>query len=573
MLSMFGKDYLSYYYDKTQGSKVLEEMIPVYKYEHSLWEEEYNDKLLVSSQRYKDISQNQAGPIKKKARKSLFDAHSSIRSSNNHTIPSSTITSNKDTNTSSSPPKQDSTQTKLSSKKTLQFPVNSSCSSEGPIYKKPRTSLSDDESSTPNYNHSSIPSSTMTSKHNNTSPSKKISSVSSPQKQYDGTQATPLSHKKIQCPVNQLCSSHDPHLCKTVSGASRRQLANIVLPRIQPICHKDISVLHQPILGESDPYNLAIRPSQTALHMAKETISNVRKAKQIVKITGVKFENIGTFKLDDISALQKFCDVDDLRKDVLFEFQWLNLDDGLQDKDVDEIASALWDNTPSKVILKVSLGASTRAIDATSFSYICGERYLDNMVIDVCLTKYMWYSNESGFVQTLVLPSSVWDWESAQNDYLKQQMKICVDQSKSTITQIQQIIIPLHMPSHWGIIYINLQDEKLFFDDGMKYSIPNHILTALKHILEVLHELYPHCTSLSSGWWRHKKSLGRLGMPSQLADDAKRNGQGSGSCGLGVILTARDLMINGNQGAFSWTYAESRRLRKHLMLQILEWAL
>lgn len=500
---MFGEDYLDYYYDKAQGLMIAEESIPTYRYDHSLWEVEYDEQLQITSQRYSDISQNQDGPIKKKARKSLFD----------------TTQTNK--------------------------PMSSNNNS------RPKKRTKQDSTSTPKHNPSVLPS----PKENSCTP-----------------QSEKSNQKKVHCPVNPSCSTHDLRLCKTTSGATRQQLANIVLPSIQPLCDKDITMINQPILGESDPYNLVVRPSKTALNWCDKMTSNLRKANIMGNITGVKFGNIGMLKLNDISVLHKFCELDDLRRDVLFESQWLNLDDGLPDKDVDELASALWDNEPSKVVLKVSLGPSTRAIDVTSLSCLCGERYLDNMVIDVCLTKYMWDSNEHAFIRTLVFPSSVWVWEKAQDDYFKEQLKISIDHSKSTITSIQQIIIPLYMPSHWGIVYISLQEGRIFFDDGMKYSVPNGLLTALKHILEVLHDLYPDCTSFNSGWWRQLKSFNRLGMPSQLAKDAIENRQGSGSCGVGVILTARDLMQNGNKGTFTWTFAESRQLRKTLMLQILKWA-
>lgn len=64
----------------------------------------------------------------------------------------------------------------------------------------------------------------------------------------------------------------------------------------------------------------------------------------------------------------------------------------------------------------------------------------------------------------------------------------------------------------------------------------------------------------------------RFGMPSQNAA-SPRNGEGSGSCGLGVILAAKDIMSIGagaiNQ--FKWSFLNSSSLRKSLMLKILEW--
>jgi hypothetical protein len=125
-------------------------------------------------------------------------------------------------------------------------------------------------------------------------------------------------------------------------------------------------------------------------------------------------------------------------------------------------------------------------------------------------------------------------------------MKMSLEHSKSTTT-IEQIIIPVHMPSHWGIVYVNFQDGRVYFGDGMNRSISQGMLKALKNILDVLHEIYPACTVLHSIWWKTLTSFEKLGMPSQVAKDAVVKNQGSGSCGIGVILAARDLMLHGNK--------------------------
>ena len=64
----------------------------------------------------------------------------------------------------------------------------------------------------------------------------------------------------------------------------------------------------------------------------------------------------------------------------------------------------------------------------------------------------------------------------------------------------------------------------------------------------------------------------RFGMPSQ--HESARTGQGTESCGIGVILAARDFLYKGVTGAvnqFRCKYTQMRLLRKQLMLQILKW--
>lgn len=59
-------------------------------------------------------------------------------------------------------------------------------------------------------------------------------------------------------------------------------------------------------------------------------------------------------------------------------------------------------------------------------------------------------------------------------------------------------------------------------------------------------------------------------MPSQ--NGCARAGQGTGSCGVGVILAARDFLSKGVAGTvhqFGWKYTVMRPLRKELMIQII----
>jgi len=62
-----------------------------------------------------------------------------------------------------------------------------------------------------------------------------------------------------------------------------------------------------------------------------------------------------------------------------------------------------------------------------------------------------------------------------------------------------------------------------------------------------------------------------FGMPPQKGSDVV--GQGSGSCGVDVILAARDFIIKGAARAlnkFEWQYTKTRHLRKQLMIQIIQ---
>lgn len=53
----------------------------------------------------------------------------------------------------------------------------------------------------------------------------------------------------------------------------------------------------------------------------------------------------------------------------------------------------------------------------------------------------------------------------------------------------------------------------------------------------------------SSLFWASADDFERFGMPSQI--DCHQTGQGTGSCGVGVILSARDFIFKGAARAIS----------------------
>ncbi|KAK3720030.1 hypothetical protein QZH41_005173 [Actinostola sp. cb2023] len=73
MEKMFGEDYLEYFYDKSTGTHVTEEMFPTYKYNHNTWEEEYDDYFQSDHIQSYFSTTKSVVPIKKRAKKSLFN--------------------------------------------------------------------------------------------------------------------------------------------------------------------------------------------------------------------------------------------------------------------------------------------------------------------------------------------------------------------------------------------------------------------------------------------------------------------------------------------------------------------
>ena len=230
------------------------------------------------------------------------------------------------------------------------------------------------------------------------------------------------------------------------------------------------------------------------------------------------------------------------------------------------IKDVLWNKTSSETVLR----AGQKSIDVASFSTLVEERYLDNFVIDVTILKFLQDCKGS---KALYLPSETHTWLQTNHQFLCRKVGDEV-LSNSREEEFDLLLCPLHMnQSHWGLIAIDLVGKKLLFDDGYKLQPDSSILPSMKYLLDVLHELRPNAQCFSRSFWSTADHFERFGMPSQ--NDYDSTGQGSGSCGVGVILAARDFILKGPYNAVcqaGWKYTQMRKLRKQLMIQILAWA-
>ena len=119
---------------------------------------------------------------------------------------------------------------------------------------------------------------------------------------------------------------------------------------------------------------------------------------------------------------------------------------------------------------------------------------------------------------------------------------------------------------------MDLTHKEIYFDDGMMSAVPSLALPSVKQSLELLLEMYPSHEALKTSFWRNCYSFRRFGMPSQVPINSKKIG--IGSCGIGVVMAARDIFSDGALSIynFQWQYCDMDLHRKDLMLQILNWA-
>ena len=127
----------------------------------------------------------------------------------------------------------------------------------------------------------------------------------------------------------------------------------------------------------------------------------------------------------------------------------------------------------------------------------------------------------------------------------------------------------LPSPKALGLICFDTTNKTVYFDDGLKITPPSDILTVAKNMLAGFRAL-SNSENFQEEKWNHPKldlPLPRINMPLQTT-----TGEGSGSCGVGVILSVRDIVTSKScLPSFSWRFEDMSNLRKHLMTLIIKW--
>ena len=334
------------------------------------------------------------------------------------------------------------------------------------------------------------------------------------------------------------------------------------IPSVAPSLPSGVKVVYGKF-SRSNPYCLTQRPCESDIEKAEKMLLAARRAGK--NPIGFEFQGIGLFFENDLSILKRFCKISDTFYKVSSEANWLS-SMRFPPEELEAVESALWNCPSNRPVLKYG----TKVLDATSFSDLVEERYIDSFVIDICISKFLDEASAShAYVNTVYFPSEFHDWMSS-NDKKFQQLRL-IEQLVNA-HDLQQILIPVYMPSHWGLIFIDVANHIMYFDDGLTSQVPTNTLPFVKSALELLSEMYPHHGALQTRFWRNSNRFERFGMPSQVPVNSTHIG--TGSCGVGVIMAAKDIIDKGPLAInnFRWRYCEMDLYRKHLMLQILSWS-
>ena len=324
----------------------------------------------------------------------------------------------------------------------------------------------------------------------------------------------------------------------------------------------------QPVYGKTsnaDPFSLTERPCKSDIQKAQKVLLDAKKAG--MNPTGIDIEGKGQFSESALCILKRFCTLADTTRKVSAEANWLSKMK-CSPEDLVRLQDALWHHPTNHPILKYG----KKGLDSTSFSDLVEERYIDSFVIDICIGKFLDEARENGKNDTVYFPTQFYDWMSCNDKNFQQLQLNETTKHISNIDDLQQILVPVYMPNHWGLIFVDLAQKEMYFDDGLQSAVPTMSLPSVKLSLELLSEMYPHHPLFQTRFWKNYPRFRRFGMPSQAPVNSKMIG--IGSCEIGVIMAARDMIQNGSSciNNFLWRFSDMDQHRKTLMLQILDWS-
>ncbi|XP_031552018.1 uncharacterized protein LOC116289264 [Actinia tenebrosa] len=332
---------------------------------------------------------------------------------------------------------------------------------------------------------------------------------------------------------------------------SRRQLSQLNTPRTNSSLSNYLLMPNKK--PNADPLKMnEIPPESTIERCEKELLSQ--------KNSVAYFKSYGSFDLAGIRLMKKLVWLHEIKSKVAFETTWLQLAfkyHSLEDRKKVEVA--LLDSVVNGRPFKI--GHFQCNISAFELSTLCGEGYLCDETITFMVNLYCARANESkGKAAFFVLDPLLVEGDSQFEAILRNAFL------DINIKEVEAFFWPYYMRTkkHWGLCVFWLAEATIRFDDGLHCPISNELKKWCNQILDTLHHITGETTLCSSAW-----SFARFKepMPDQIVHEKQEHG--TGSCGVGVILAARDL-IHGIP--FVWTFKNAMYHRAAIMLDIVNFA-
>ena len=356
-------------------------------------------------------------------------------------------------------------------------------------------------------------------------------------------------------------------MAKATTRAEVAVLHSLIPPvSARPLAACDLNPVYDTFLTLDDPFALNERPCESVVERAEDLLSDERKEGK--NPSGIDIKGMGRFSEDSLAVLRQFCTIADTNRKVSSEAHWLS-QVSCSSEDLVRIQDALWHQSASSIVLRFG----KKSIDVTSFSDLVEERYIDSFVLNISISKYLEEARENGQgYDTLYFPTECFEWLKSHNRQFKERQVTKITSRLPNSGDLQQILLPVHMLNHWGLIVIDLADMEMYFDDGLASVVPRTALPAVGELLDLLVELQPLHPAVQTRFWKDCNGFKRSGMPSQQPVDSRKIGVGS--CRVKLIMAARDFLQKGSPSNYNcqWRYRDMDVHRKNLMLQILNWS-
>lgn len=274
---------------------------------------------------------------------------------------------------------------------------------------------------------------------------------------------------------------------------------------------------------------------------------------------GVAIGQLGIFCRTGLGHLEWLGEVAEMQFNVQQERAWiLETEDNLDSKTREKVFQLLYKRPLNHLVAK----EGKYSVTVRAFSNLALERYIDDSVIDASIAKMHRQLNLKESV--LCLPAHTITWlDTGDRDFVRECFQERLLNVKPDLLSL--ILVPVNMNEiHWGLMVLDVQSKEAFFDDGLGWTPPK--ISYAHQIIAELHSAFPECGNFTLEQWRLVKGFKRFGMPKQ-----PRDGQvvGSGSCGVGVILSAKDFLTSDRPVQPSWTFNEMTVHRKEIMKLLL----
>lgn len=377
------------------------------------------------------------------------------------------------------------------------------------------------------------------------------------------------------CPSDQELKPENEEKFENLNILTRGERAALKLPKVTSISIADIKVV-QGQIEVTNPLLVNRRPPESAVthaaNLLKELSSSICRTGGTIDVVEpedgdedekatVTMGTLGTFTQESIGLYQTMCSL--AAETVRFreEKLWLaNSSNSLTD--LTKVRAVLCNSRPREEIIR----QGTCIMDATDFSTLACERYVNGFTIDTICLRFLEEDKPTNFVY---LSSYSQTWAKQGPRYFSQMVMPFF--THCAVQDATCLLVPFHFdsPQHWGLLCFDVASKTVYFDDGLKINPPKEVILVIKNMLRGFELLSQNVSFKEKNWNQPKLDLPlpRLNMPEQTT-----TGEGSASCGVGVILTVRDIVQSRTcHPTFQWMFKNMASLRKELMALVVQW--